>query len=167
MKFFIGTGAGDRHARAGLGVEKIGCAVAVAEFAGGAVDRGMVGRDEGELEFILAGEGGGDVGDAPGLEDEGGVGDDFLKGAAENLGVVIREVLWPAFKKLSAWLYGNGLEGLRNFGKALGVVGRLGIAMWNNALMPVFKFMAAAIGTVLEKLGMMFSALGSIKGAPD
>ena len=92
---------------------------------------------------------------------------DFLKGAAENLGVVIREVLWPAFKKLSAWLYGNGLEGLRNFGKALGVVGRLGIAMWNNALMPVFKFMAAAIGTVLEKLGMMFSALGSIKGAPD
>lgn len=46
VEFFVGAGAGDRHARAGLGVEKIRGAVAVEEFAGGAIDRGVVGLDE-------------------------------------------------------------------------------------------------------------------------
>jgi len=62
VEFFVGAGARDAHARAALGVEEEGGAVAVEEFAGGAVDRGMVGRDEREAEFVLAGEDGGDLG---------------------------------------------------------------------------------------------------------
>jgi len=42
-------------------VEKKRGAPTVAEFAF-AIDRGVVGRDQGEAEFILAGEGGGDLG---------------------------------------------------------------------------------------------------------
>ena len=92
---------------------------------------------------------------------------DLVRGVATEVGKVMVTLLWPAFKKVSGWLLGNGLDGLRAFGKMLGWMGEAGIVMWNSALQPVFKLMATAIGTVLTKLGQMFSALGSIKGAPD
>lgn len=55
---------------------------------------------------------------------------------------------------------------LRAMGKVLGALGEVAKAAWNNGLQPVFHFMAEAISTVLRKLGEMFTALGSIKGAP-
>ena len=91
----------------------------------------------------------------------------LVKGVATEVGQAMGTLLYPALKKVGSWLLGNGLDGLRAFGKMLGWMGRAGIVMWNSALQPVFKFMATAIGTVLTKLGDLFSALGSIKGAPD
>lgn len=62
VEFFVGAGARDAHAGAAFGVEEERGAVAVEEFAGSAVDRGVIGWDEGEAEFVLAGEDGGDFG---------------------------------------------------------------------------------------------------------
>ena len=89
---------------------------------------------------------------------------DLVGGMAKNVGVVMQEVLWPAFKKISGWLLGNGLDGLKRFGKALGVVGELGIAMWNNALQPVFKFLANGIADILFGWSKMLGAMGNVPG---
>lgn len=82
------------------------------------------------------------------------------------VGTLMTNVLLPIFGKFMSlqWAFlGKQIEGL---GIALGAVGRAGVVMWNQALQPAFRFMANAIATVLGKLGEMFSAMGSIKGAP-
>lgn len=96
----VGAGAADFHAGGAFGVEEKRCAPAVAEFAVG-VEGGVIARDEGEAEAVLAGEGGGDVGvgadrvavarevaaeGVDDLEDEAQVGADVAGGGVEGVG---------------------------------------------------------------------------------
>ena len=72
VEFFVGAGAGDAHAGSAFGVEEEGGAPAVEEFAGGAANGGVVGRDQGEAQFVFPGEDTGDFGvGADGVAAEG------------------------------------------------------------------------------------------------
>lgn len=85
----------------------------------------------------------------------------------QEIGPVVRDVVYPALKKLAEMHFDNMVDGIKAAGKVMGFFGRLMVNVWNNQTQPVLKFMADAIATILRKLGEMFSALGSIKGAPD
>lgn len=98
---------------------------------------------------------------------------DALKDAFEDakpflelVGKVVTNVVVPGMKKLLEVAGPVLVTQIRNVGKAFEFMGNMGKAMWNNALQPAFKFMLSGISTVLDKLGDMFSTLGSIKGAP-
>ena len=87
--FFIGAGAADFHTRAALGVEEKRGAPAVEEFAGGTIDREVIGGDEGELKFVIAGQDRGDFGvGADGIAAAGEVGAKGLEDFAHDAEVV-------------------------------------------------------------------------------
>lgn len=111
VEFFVGAGARDAHAGAAFGVEEERGAPAVEEFAGGAIDRGVVGRDEGEAEFVLAGEDGGDL----------GVGADGVAVAGESVrnAVMTSWTTERSARRVEAGAFRVSARGLRSLGLAL------------------------------------------------
>lgn len=82
----------------------------------------------------------------------------------ELAGKALTNIVIPALK----WLIGAHLDKVATtfqvMGKMLGKVGEAGKWMWNNALQPAFKFLAEAIGVVLDGFSSMLDALSEVPG---
>jgi hypothetical protein len=80
------------------------------------------------------------------------------------LGKLFVQVLVPVFgtvAKTALPLLGKGFELV---GKEIGLLGKIGLWLWNNVFQPVFKFIVSGIGTVLHWFGSMLVAIGKVPG---
>jgi hypothetical protein len=91
---------------------------------------------------------------------------DLLGSALKGVGKVITNVLFPALGMVYEVAFPALGTGLKLVAKLLGKVGEAGKWMWNNALQPVLKMAVVTVGIVIDAFGKLFSAIGSIKGAP-
>ena len=80
------------------------------------------------------------------------------------LGNLFTRVLLPVFGEIARTalpLLGKAFELV---GKAIGVLGEVGLWLWNNVFQPVFKFIISGVGDVLHWFGEMLQKIGKVPG---
>lgn len=80
------------------------------------------------------------------------------------LGDVVTNVLLPVLGKLARTILPLVGKQIETLGKAFGVLGRLGTALWNKALQPAFKFIVGGVASILNMWSSMLSILGKVPG---
>lgn len=82
----------------------------------------------------------------------------------ELVGKIITNVVVPGMKKLLEVAGPVLVNQIKTMGKALEFIGEAGKWMWNNALQPVFKFLADGIAVVLDGFSSMLDAMSNVPG---
>lgn len=89
---------------------------------------------------------------------------DLVQAALRGVWQIVKNVLLPVlgtFYRVALPAIGTALGIVID---ALGAVGRIGIWMWNNALQPVFRFLANAIAVAMDLFAKLLRTMGKVPG---
>lgn len=96
---------------------------------------------------------------------------DAIKGAFSDaqpaiklVGEIVANVLWPAFKKVAELVLPYMAFQIGILGKAIGVLGKVGIWLWNNAFAPTIRLLLNGFAMITDGWAFVLRALGKVPG---